>query len=264
VELLPGFAWPVPRAFAAAVSVCRFEQGDLLYDAPGAYQAWGPAGASGAGVRVQVLDPPRTARTAPADAEGDRFAANWVAPVTLELGEARFGAGRTVRCTQGRLFSCLWRGEPELLVDVEPGAGLDPPLPRGGRDLQKQLATAVPALLAKLRSRRPWTVFASVVDESSEPSLAKARSIEAALESRYATRTVSLAPAEASVEDGEAYHPTLRLRASRVAERDPKRVRDLLKRALYSPTRSAADSGTDRFKLERHGLLVSSEDEPAD
>jgi hypothetical protein len=259
VDLLPGFAWPLPRAFASAVSVCRFEQGDLLYDAPGAYEAWKRGRAKRLGCRVQVLDPPRTARTAPAETEGSRFAANWASPMTLELADGSGARPRTVRCTQGRLFTCVWRGAPELLVDVEPGGASDPPLPLGSRELQKQLEIAVPALEDALRGDPPRVLFASVVDESSEASLAKARGIEAALTRRYALEVVSLSPGEAQVPDGEAYHPALRLRGSAVPEADPKAVRELLKRALYSPTRSGADSSADRFKLERHGLLVSPE-----
>ena len=66
MELLSGFTWPVPRAFASAVSACRFEQGDVLYDAASAYAAADPG--SGPGHHVQILDPPRSARAAPADA----------------------------------------------------------------------------------------------------------------------------------------------------------------------------------------------------
>ena len=71
MDLLSGFAWPVPRAFASAVSACRFESGDVLYDATSAYAAGEPE--SGPAYHIQILDPPRSARAAPADAGVDGF-----------------------------------------------------------------------------------------------------------------------------------------------------------------------------------------------
>ena len=277
MEVLPGFAWPLPRAFAAAVSTCRFEQGDVLYDVPEGYASWGP----GPGRWVQVLDPPRTARTAPADALGNRFAANWGTPVTVELGVLRPSSKRVVHCTQGRLFTCVWRGDPDLLRDVPPGTPEALPLPGVARDLQKELASAVPALRrASHRDPHHSTAFVCVVDEASEASLAKARAIASALSdgrageargraARHASspdedvEIVDLAPAEAGIPSGEGFHPTLRVRAFVVASDEPAKVEARLKRALYGGgqdgSRDADPGGTDRFKLDRHGLLVAPE-----
>ena len=272
MEVLPGFAWPVPRAFAAAVSICRFEQGDVLYDVPAAYASWGP----GPGRWVQVLDPPRTARAAPADAEGNRFETHWGTPVTIEIGVLRPSSKRVVRCTQGRLFTCIWRGDPALLQEVVPGTAEALPPPGRARDLQKRLETAVPALRrASRRDPRKSTAFVCVVDEASEASLAKARAIAAALSGEPATgapgrgsrraapstgsvEIVDLAPAEAGIPSGEGFHPTLRVRAFVVETREPEGVEARLRRALYGGGRGAGDGepAPDRFKLERHGLLV--------
>jgi hypothetical protein len=261
MEWLSGFALPVPRAFASAVSACRFEAGDVFYDSPDAYTVWKPGEG---GCWIQVLDPPRSARSAPVDAEGNRFAANWASPVTLERGQRGGGPGpRTLRCTQGRLFTCLWRGDLELLRDSSPEDAVadELPLPGGGRDLLKQLEAATPAVLAALGPKASkGTVFVTTVDESSESSLAKMRAIETALATRYAPKTIDLAPAEAGLPGGCDFHPALRVRASYVDEKLPDRVRELLKPALYAPTASPGEEGRpDRFKLERHGLLVPPE-----
>lgn len=267
MEWLSGFSWPVPRAFASAVSVCRFEAGDVFYDSPDAYAPWRSKEPGSAGIWIQVLDPPRSARSAPVDADGNRFAANWTSPVTIERGEqgglAAAAKAEIVHCTQGQLFSCLWRGDPKLLREVDPqDADLDLPLPGVARDLLKQLARTVPAMLEALgKKSSKGTAFITTLDESSESSLAKARAIEAALGSRYATSSADLAPAEAGVPSGSDFHPALRIRAWLVDESAPEAVRDLLKRALYAPTSGAtAEEGrADRFKLERHGLLVPPE-----
>ena len=258
-EPLPGFSWPVPRAFAAAVSICRFEQGDVFYDAPDAYAAWAEPPKrgrkrAGFGQWVQVLDPPRSARSAPADAEGDRFAANWASPVTVEIGRAGEDGAETARTTQGSLFTCLWRGLPGLLREPDP----DLPLPVGGRELQKHLTDAVPALRAALGDGDD-PFFAIVVDAASESSLSKARQVEAALAASLEARTVSLSPAEASAPEPDRFHPALRIEAVAVRTDDPDRIGALLKSALYG----GSDESAGRFRLDRHGLLVTPGEEPA-
>lgn len=253
MDFLPGFAWPVPRAFASAVSVCRFEQGDVFFDAADAYEEWRRGRKRKVRFHVQVLDPPRSARSAPVDAESNRFAANWASPVTCEVGDRKARTTEVVRSTQGRLFTCLWRGDRALLQDVEPGTPEDLPLPAVGRGLQKHLAASLGAFLeASGRPAGAGTWFLSVVDASSEASLAKARSIESVLAASPAGETYDLSPQEAGVPHGDTYHPALRVRGFWVADEDADVVRERLKHALYGP----AKSGPDRFKLERHGLLV--------
>jgi hypothetical protein len=265
MDWLPGFAWPLPRAFTTAVSSCRFEQGDVLYERAEGYGAW-PSQALPSGW-VQVLDPPRSARSAPADAEGNRFEANWRSPVTLELAEQGDASPRTLHCSQGGLFTCLWRGDRGALHPFEEVAaaqhtehgqhgqhGKSLPLPGIARELQKHLEAAAPALLSAAKhGKRSGVMFVAVVDESSEASLAKARSIESALAARSTLEIVDLAPAEAGVPGGDDFHPTLRLRAA-ILDQQAEAVAERLKAALYAPT--ARDGSADRFRLERHGLLL--------
>ena len=142
MHFLSGFAWPVPRAFASATAVCRFEQGDVFFDTPDGYAAWK---VSRPRFHVQVLDPPRTARSLPADSEG-RFAANWSSPVTCEVRDRKASTTEVVTSTQGCLFTCLWRGDLALLRGALVGAMEAMPLPGIARDLQKHLASTLPAL----------------------------------------------------------------------------------------------------------------------
>ena len=136
---------------------------------------------------------------------------------------------------------------------MQPGAADDLPLPGVARDLQKHLEATVAGFQASLGpTADSGTWFLSVVDASSEASLAKARNIQTALSARYAVKTRDRSPHQAGVPDGDTYHPALRIRGVWVEEESADTVRGLLKRALYTP----AKSGLDRFKLDRHGLLV--------
>ena len=229
MEFLPGFRWPVPRAFASAVSVCRFEQGDVLFDAADAYAAWQAGSRRKARIHVQVLDPPRAARAAHADSES-RFTANWSSPVTCEVGDRSGSTTPVVRSTQGRLFTCLWRGDLRVLREVGPGAVEELALPGGARDLQKQLTAALAGFQATAAGTAEtgfW--FVSVVDVSSESSLAKARSVESELSGRYALTIRDLAPQEAGIPDGDRYHPALRVRGVWVEDESSTVVEQLLK-----------------------------------
>ena len=252
MEFLPGFAWPVPRAFASAVSACRFEQGDVLFDAVDAYGTWKAGQQRKARFHVQVLDPPRSSRSLPREAEGNRFVANWSSPLTCEVGDRDASTTEVVKSTQGHLFTCLWRGDRCLLREVLPGAGDVLPVPGVARDLKKHLEAAVAGLRATWDAAEAGTWFVSVLDVSSEASLAKARDVESALSARYAVKIRDLSPLEAGVPEGDGYHPALRVRGAWVEEKNAEAVRERLKLALYG----VAKPGPDRFKLERHGLLV--------
>ena len=268
MEFFPGFAWPVPRAFASAVSVCRFEEGDVLYEREAAYGA--ATSRTAVGAHVQVLDPPRSARSAPADAEGSRFLANWDSPVSVELcihttdatqADGSAGATEVLASTQGRLFTCLWRGDRSLLKQHEPG-GESPPLPLRARDLQQHLEGAVAGLRDAARksvNSGKGLLFVMVLDQASEASLAKARLVESRLLSRFSCHAADLSPEEAGVPAGREFHPALSLRGIAIESADEETVRSVLKSGLYAPSRARAEpeeAASDRFKLDRHGLLV--------
>jgi hypothetical protein len=259
----------VPRAFASAVAACRFEQGDVFYDDPCAYRdgagSWGEVVAE-LSYAIQVLDPPRSARNVPSDAGGRRFDANWNAPVSLELWDFTAGSAMTTQhSTQGRLFSCLWQANPGLLLASPEAAVASPEPPGTGRDLHAALAEALPGV----RRARPRTgndeglLYVFVLDEASESSLSKMRAVASILEGRLTAVPTSLAPGEV-LPSAAPFHPALRICACSIATSDESAVRDLLKSVLYAPTREAeatepgdSDRSADRFRLERHGLLVN-------
>lgn len=254
-SLFPGFAWPVPRAFAGAVSSARFEEGDVLYDEPLAYDDWSRAQPR-LGHWLQVLDPPRSSRVA---GEGARFETHWRSSVALSWKRGSEPPER-LDTTQGRLFTCLWRGAPETLA----GEGPEPPLPRLARELQSALqvdpedeeAPVVEALRAALPGARG--VFALGYDSASDAALGKLARLRIRLASLASLEERDLAPAECGV-DGDDFHPALRVAAlapEGVAAAD---MHAALRRALYASGAGGDDEaaeGPDRFSPARHGLLL--------
>lgn len=254
---LLGFGWAVPAAFAAAVSACRFEQGDVLYAERSAYDDW-----SGGPPQpwIQVLDPPRSARARSADGDAGRFGSSWGAPVTLEIGHGARTAARPHTTTQGRLFTCLWKADLDVLEATEA-----PPPPLLLADLQRGLEHALPSMRATLlgegvgagsRGNVPAKggaggqalLFLSGVDLASDGSLAKAEAIWTALAAGHALRVHDASPAECGIPDGAAFHPSLVVRgiaieASGGAPLGQEQVTEALKAALYNPNSSARSTG---------------------
>jgi len=264
---LPGFEWALPAAFAAAVSACRFEQGDVLHAKRAGYDGW-EAGAPGPW--LQVLDPPRSARAVAGGADASRFAAHWGSAVELDVALDGGASPRRLATTQGRLFTCLWRGEVEALESAEPP---EPPLLLG--DLQRSLdASSLAALRAALGSSKRSAhaadaaalLFAMALDRASDASLGKADTITSALAARFETAVHDAAPADVGVAEAERFHPALAIRGIRIEAAEEPGVTEVLKAVLYSPGAKARGAGdgpaegadqADRFSLARHGLLVS-------
>jgi len=258
MDFFAGFSWPVPTAFAAAVAACRFEQGDVLYSSKRAYRAWDPV-QSELRHHIQVIDPPRSARAMTSESDGSRFSANWSSSVQLELKDYRSSSVETRSSTQGRLFSCVWQGDVSLLDEDEREAPTPPLLARElHRALQESLETAVE------RSRRalpggvsPRLLYLSALDQASDASRAKASLVESQLASRFAVVALDLAPSRAGIPEAERYHPSLMVRCLAIEPPDEPAVRDLLKKALYAPSKASKTGGSaERFSLQRHGALV--------
>ncbi len=242
-----GFAWAVPKAFAPAVSVYRFEQGDVLHrtragDAP-------LAGRIGADLTaIQIRQPPRSGRVLPGEFEGDRRLANWQSEVELELVDLASGRSELRTTTQGRLLMTLWQGELDWLDTTREG----PVLPRSARELLQALREGA-ATLPPTESPGPsgsGVRFVFVVDLSSDASCAKAAAVEDALETIGKIERVDRRPEPLGGAGAEPFHPTLVVRALVVRGATEEGAEAALKRVLY-----AGSGDAERFQIARHGLF---------
>jgi len=257
-----GFRWPLPLAFAAAVAANRFEQGDVLFRDRAAYAplegvaALAQGGSEGGAARwaIQVLDPPRSARAAPADAEGDRRRQGWQSEVTVELVDL-VQAERQVRTlSQGKLVMALWQGDESWLEPERP----EPPMPLSARELQARLEQTRASFDTAAAS---GCRFLFVVDLASDASREKARLVEEALRASGAVERMLRSPVLAGVEDAEQFHPALEVRCLRMPDRTLDQVQPVLRACLYAGAGAGSDpdageaAPADRFSVARHGLL---------
>jgi hypothetical protein len=258
LQYLNGFSWPVPIAFASAVSACRFEQGDMLYDAKIGYRDWATA-LDGLSLAIQVHDPPKSNRAMAADQEGSRFLANWNSDVTLSITAFSTDTVSKKTTSQGRLFTFLWRGDP---ADLD-SDGLPPEPPRMQRELHRALEQAVPAFrrsFAKAKREAAsvpakGAVYLSAVDLSSDAGRAKASDVQGALAERFEVCAQDIVPLRAGIDSAERYHPALVLRGLLAVGAAPEEVEAILKQRLYSPG-AEREGRADRFSLARHGHLA--------
>ena len=279
MEFIAGFAWPVPRAMAGAVSACRFEQGDVVYSQAKGYEGW-PKGRRGLKFALQVLDPPKSARALGPEAAGNRFEANWNSSVELELtdyadadaeakaeAEAKANTGANSKAgapderlitTQGRLFCCLWYGDPAWL---DP-SGREPAPPVPLRDLHRRLEETQPTFTKRFKAKclrspvtgafaRGFSLYLAAVDDANESMRSKAMAVEAVLAENFEVESLWLSPGEAGLSGAEALHPALRVQGLAIAAQKPEAIEALLRGLLYG---GAGESG--RFSLARHGLLA--------
>ncbi len=249
-----GLEWPVPTAFAAALAAFRFEQGDVLFRDPKAYDVI-EGEVRSATTAIQVLHPPRSARVAPADFDGDRRRTSWQSEVRVELVDLEAGTSVVRSISQGKLLMAIWRGDESWL---EAGRE-EPAIPRGARELGRQLERARGAFDAMQKTKK-GSRFLFVVDLASDASRVKAQAVEEALTPLGALEGIDLYPNAAGIEQAEDFHPLLLLRGLVVGGASAERVGQALRGALYSASEQSdrapgEQPAADRFSVARHGLL---------
>ncbi|MEM0966124.1 MAG: hypothetical protein AAGJ81_08260 [Verrucomicrobiota bacterium] len=117
MEYVDGFSWPVPTAFLDALSLCRFEQGDILHSAKSAYGKWGSRDEC---VTFRILLPERSSGVV------GSFATNWKSSVRVEVSFSGTQEKKEIQTTQGNLYCAMWKGDQGWLQP-----NLPPPIPRG-------------------------------------------------------------------------------------------------------------------------------------
>jgi len=260
LSFFTGMVWPVPFAFAGAVAAMRFEQGDVLYRDPSAYDSLEgkiPKGLSA----IQVILPKRSNRAAASEFEGDRRLANWQSEVTVELIDLARGRSETRVLTQGKLAMAIFRGDDTWLDPARE----EPPILRSARELQQRLEETVSSFDARQTARR-GSRFLFVVDLAGDASRSKAAGVEEALRATGAVDRIELSAEDAGVEDPQTYHPSVVVRGLVMPNRAPDEVLPILRGQLYGGASRELDgadgSGSyepapDRFSVGRHGLLQS-------
>ena len=251
-DYFDGFSWALPSAFADALALCRFEQGDMLYDTKQAYEGEWASALRHIRHRVEVTFPLRGGSVKSSESEDSAFEDNWNSKVVVRLIDHQASSEREVTTTQGNLYSLLWKGD----VAVLDGQSLPPPL--GARHLLAKLNLVLDSLRSgSARKFSSGTVFLLPFDHTSKLLRSKLRTVATALEALDA-KCGAVAVKDLELQGANAFAPTTCVVwFAMSSEHKPEAITNLLKRHLHKPSK---DKKTDRenFNLKTHGLLASS------
>jgi hypothetical protein len=253
IDFVAGFSWPVPRAFSSPLNLCRFEQGDILYDNRIAYLTTWSEAVKELHYAIQVKTPERGQQTS--NEESAVFEANWNSTVQLELSDYKKKTSNRIQTTQGRLYRALWRGSIEHLTSDEC------PVPfRWNRLLGwfKEAEEADSAGFKRLRGRVLGLKHSYSVllpgDSESPLTLQKIRDITAQF-AFLGCDTVQLRASELCEVEFSSYMPTTQFTIFNVEAPHRDYLLEALKRVLYKPV-PGKETVKDRFKLSAHCLIL--------
>lgn len=246
MEFFSGFKWAVPKAFSEAVSQCRFEEGDILYDTEKAYGADWEKASKHVEYSLQVKYPQRVTGGTPETA-GGVFRKNWNSELRIELYKrfGKVGVGQ-IHTTQGRLYTALWRGDISFFgMDSE-----EPKMPLIVQDVTKMLDQTTEK--AKELSVG-YPVFVLVRDLSNSVSRQKYSRILSVLNEHLHRSPSILSPGNAGLSLFKDIAPTVEIAFFSMNGISSSVLHDLVKKAVYVPSRGAKK---DMFRISSHGLIV--------
>ncbi len=238
------FEWAVPWAFHDAVDQCRFERGDTLYDTR---EAYGPDWSIASEVirhHIRVRHPEKLSGVAAVEG-GSVFRSNWGSEVRLHVFEKMRQVESEVVSTQGRLYTALWHGDLSVLnPDIA-----EPIVPDGWREVLSRIESVRRVAESP---RFGGSVFTMPFDPASTLSREKHKSVVSQLATHLADGPVHLSPDEAGLSDPETVAPTVYVAFFPVRDLRVSELEDLVKAALYVPTKGAKNPN---FRLSAHGAV---------
>lgn len=246
MEFFSGFKWAVPRAFSDAVALCRFEEGDILYDTEKAYYDDWEKASQFIEHSLQVRYPARVSGGATEKGAGV-FGSNWGSEVRVDLYKnlEKVDVGQ-IHTTQGRLYTALWKGDIAVL-DKE---SEEPVIPLSVQDVTKILKQATEK--AKELSVG-FPVFVMARDLSNPVSREKFSKILTALKKNLHNQPSILVPGKAGLSKIDNIAPTVDIAFFLMNGTSAEELRELVKSAVYAPAKNVKK---EMFRISAHGIIV--------
>jgi len=246
MEFFSGFTWAVPRAFSDAVALCRFEEGDILYDTKKAYNDDWEKASQFIEHSLQVKYPARVSGGA-TEKGGGVFGSNWGSEVRIDLYNnlEKVGVGQ-IQTTQGRLYTALWKGDITVLEKESE----EPVIPLSVQDVTKTLDQAT----EKARELSAgYPVFVMARDLSNPVSREKFSKILTALKKHLHNQPIILVPKKAGLIKFENIAPAVDIAFFPMNGTNAEELHELVKSAVYVPAKNAKK---EMFRISAHGIIV--------
>lgn len=246
MEFFSGFKWAIPRAFSDAVALCRFEEGDILYDTKKVYEDNWDAARQFIEYSLQVKYPARVNSGGSEKAAGV-FGRNWCSEVRVDLYKnlQKVGLGQ-IQTTQGRLYTALWKGDIAVLEKNSK----EPDIPISAQDVTKILFQ-VTEKVSELSGGCP--AFAMARDLSNPVSREKFSKILAALRGHLINQPDIINPEQAGITDFNNVAPTIDIAIFTTNGISSGELSEIIKNAIYAPLKNAKKK---MFRISAHGIIV--------
>ena len=246
MEFFSGFQWAVPKAFSDAVALCRFEEGDILYDTKKAYDDNWEKASNQIEYSLQVKYPARAKGGVSENGDG-LFSSNWNSNTRIDLYKNLKKVGvEQIHTTQGRLYTALWKGDLSVLEKESE----EPSIPLIIQDVTRILEQATQK--AKEFSVG-FPVFIMARDLSNPVSREKFSKILTALKKHLYDVPEILTPKQGGLIEFANIAPTVEIAFFPVNEINDEELHGLVKKAVYIPSK---DAKKDKFRVSAHGIIV--------
>ena len=253
VECFDSFNWCVPIAFTDSLSLCRFEEGDVIHDSPDGYLPWEEA-IKKIRYTIQVKYPPSTTKGSSSDSDSV-FEDNWKSEVVLTLIDHKKKDSREIATIQGNLYTALWKGN---LAELDNKAQC--PIPLTYLSVARRAETAAfhckEFFAKKMEKPNVWLMG---YDPTNPVSQAKYGDVKARLqkeftmvEKMFTTEQVGLGTA--------LIVPTVQFVAFGIDLGASQKIADALKEVLYKPSKNKK-TDKENFRLSTHGAFLPSHEQ---
>lgn len=111
-----GLRWYLPPYFKDSLAKCKFEQGTIIYKDKPVGKNWGEE-IEHIDYLIQIQYPPSTMSSGSGDESV--IESNWESVVEFEKFYPKTKIKKTIKTTQGRLFTFLWKDTPEIFNSNE-------------------------------------------------------------------------------------------------------------------------------------------------
>jgi hypothetical protein len=266
MEYFNQFNWPVPKGFGDAIAMCKFEQGDILYNTKKAYEeGWNLDNIDWI---IQVTSPSRGSSVSKDDDARNLFEQNWKSPVVLDITDVRKNLKRNISITQGKLFNTLRFGNIENIDSPLD----DPPVPLFIEKTFNFLETARKYFWGQLPPEisKP-NLFIIPIDELNSIQNLKFGTIKRFLSKVHSIKILSSSLEQCGILEWKDFNPMISFQCIAIDSSAPESIRDCLKIALWPKRDSASSkktissvlkrnkySSVQHFSISNHGLFVPS------
>ena len=245
MKLFEKFSWAVPLAFADALNICRFEEGDLLYDSPKAYDGEWAEGKKHVRHYVQIVNPPRSSNRGTMDS-GQLFESNWLSELQLDLCFLDGRKSERIETTQGRLYAAWWKGDLEILNPATP----EPEAPTGVRSVNRLLSKVD---LHGISVPLTFPAFVMPLDLSNPVSREKFSKVQTVLGNDLTAEPNILSPEQSGFTEWDTFAPTIDIAFFETPELPSAELFEKVKSVVYKPNPKAK---TQRFSMAAHGVIL--------